>query len=223
MEKLILYTYYRSSCAFRVRIALNLKGIECEQRGVDLVKDGGQHLSDEYKKINPYNQVPAMVVMDSKGQKVTLIQSLAIIDYLDDMYPEPSLVPKDPLEKAKVRAIAECITSGIQPLQNMPILGEVAKWGGKKDEWAKNIISNRFQALELMLEQSVGKCCFGDNITLADVCLVPQVYNARRYGVDMTLFPTISRICSHLEQLEAFSKAHPREQPDCPPQLKAVV
>ncbi|XP_029642112.1 maleylacetoacetate isomerase [Octopus sinensis] len=202
----ILYSYWRSSCSWRVRIALALKNIPYEYKAVHLVKDGGQQHSDEFKKMNPMEQVPALVI-----DGITLTQSMAIMEYLNDTRPEPALLPKCPAKKAVVREICECIVSGIQPLQNVGVL---QKLGDKKMEWSLYWIEKGFHALENLLKQSAGKYCVGDEITMADLCLVPQVYNAERYNVNMESFPMISRINKDLLPLEAFKISHPSNQID---------
>ncbi|XP_064624073.1 probable maleylacetoacetate isomerase 2 [Lineus longissimus] len=209
--KPLLYSYFRSSCSWRVRIALALKGIEYETKALHLVK--GDQRSDDYKEVNPIGQVPSLVI---DGH--TLTQSLAILEYLEETRPDVPILPKDPAKRAEARAIAELIGSGIQPIQNLSVLQYVGD--EKKMEWAKHWIDRGFQALEKMLAKTAGKYCSGDDLTVADLCLVPQVYNANRFKVDMSKFPVILRVHAELEQLEAFKAAHPSRQPDCPEDLK---
>uniref|UniRef100_A0A0K8RHM9 Putative glutathione s-transferase n=1 Tax=Ixodes ricinus TaxID=34613 RepID=A0A0K8RHM9_IXORI len=211
--KPILYSYFRSSCAYRVRIALALKNVEYEQKTVNLIKDGGEQKSAEFTERNPMQQVP---VLEVNGEPLS--QSLAIIEYLEEKYPEPSLLPKDLVLRSKVRAIAELIASGIQPLQNIGILFKLEQ--SKRNEWAVEFISKGFQALEAVLAKTAGKYCVGDSVTMADACLVPQVYNAKRFKVDLAPYPTIVRVNNTLEKLEAFKAAHPCCQPDTPEELK---
>ncbi|XP_075568887.1 maleylacetoacetate isomerase isoform X1 [Pelecanus crispus] len=211
--KPILYGYFRSSCSWRVRIALALKGISYDLVPVNLLNDGGQQFSPEFKEVNPMRQVPAL-----KIDGITLSQSLAIIHYLEDTRPNPRLLPQDPKKRAQVRMIADHIASGIQPLQNLRVLKEM---GEKKKEWAQNCISSGFQALEQILQHTAGRYCVGDEVSMADLCLVPQVANAERFEVDMGPYPTISRINKALLELEAFKVSHPSRQPDTPAELRA--
>ncbi|XP_035184261.1 maleylacetoacetate isomerase isoform X1 [Oxyura jamaicensis] len=211
--KPILYGYFRSSCSWRVRIALALKGIAYDQVPVNLLKDGGQQLSPEFKAVNPMQQVPAL-----KIDGITLSQSLAIIHYLEDTRPNPRLLPQDPKKRAQVRMISDHIASGIQPLQNLRILKQM---GERKTEWAQKCIASGFQALEQVLQQTSGRYCVGDEVSMADLCLVPQVANAERFNVDLGPFPTITRINKALLELEAFKVSHPSRQPDTPAELRA--
>ncbi|XP_068729460.1 maleylacetoacetate isomerase-like [Montipora capricornis] len=212
MSKPILFSYFRSSCSWRVRTALSLKEIDYETHSVNLLKAENQEL--EYKKLNPIGQVPALVI---DGH--TLADSLTIMEYLDETRPEPPLFPKnDPYKKALVRQISHCIASGIQPLQNLSVLRYLGD--DRKAEWGHHFINKGFQNLEKILEGTSGKYCVGDEITMADICLVPQVYNANRFKVDMSPFPIISRINEALLQLDAFKASHPSKQPDCPEELR---
>ncbi|XP_019374291.1 PREDICTED: maleylacetoacetate isomerase isoform X2 [Gavialis gangeticus] len=213
LVKPVLYSYFRSSCSWRVRIALALKGITYDQVPVNLLKDGGQQLTAEFQVVNPMQQVPAL-----KIDGITLSQSLAIIEYLEETRPNPRLLPQDQKKRAQVRMISDHIVSGIQPLQNLAILQRV---GEKKLEWAQHYITNGFQALERILKHTAGRYCVGDEVSMADLCLVPQVYNAERYKVDLAPYPTITRINKALLELEAFQVSHPTKQPDTPPELRA--
>nr|KAF6484783.1 glutathione S-transferase zeta 1 [Rousettus aegyptiacus] len=198
--KPILYSYFRSSCSWRVRIALALKSIDYETIPVNLLKDGGQQFSKEFQALNPMKQ-------------------LAIIEYLEETRPTPRLLPRDPKKRASVRMISDLIAGGIQPLQNLSILKEVGQ--EKQLAWAQKAISSGFNALEQILQSTAGKYCVGDEVSMADLCLVPQVANAERFKVDLTLYPTISRINKSLLALEAFQVSHPCRQPDTPPELRA--
>lgn len=208
-----LYGYWRSTAAYRVRIALYLKGIEFENISVHLVKDGGEQFKSEYVDLNPAKLVPTLVDGD-----LSLNQSLAIIEYLDDKEDANVLLPKDPALKAKVRAVAQDIACDIHPLNNLRILkylkGNLGVSDEAKDAWYAHWILTGFAALEARLKATAGKFCFGDEVTLADVCLIPQLYNARRFNVPLDDFPLICQIEANCLALDAFDKAVPENQPD---------
>lgn len=211
--KPVLHGYFRSSCSWRVRIAFALKGIEYDQVPVNLIKDGGQQLTDQYKAVNPMRQVPAVNI-----DGVTISQSLAIIQYIDETRPGPPLLPADPKKRAQARMICDIISSGIQPLQNLYVIQKV---GAEKVQWAQHFINRGFEALETILKETAGTYCIGNEISMADICLVPQVYNADRYKVDLNKFPEIRRINQTLLEHEAFKVSHPSCQPDTPDDLRA--
>lgn len=188
-----------------------MKGIEYEYKAVHLVK--GEQLADDYKAMNPQALIPTLLI---DGQKLT--QSLSIIEYLEETRPNPSLLPKDPFKRSQARTLALIIGADIQPVQNLRVLKVVGD--ERKMEWGKNVIQSGFEALEKALQASAGKYCVGDSVTLPDLFLVPQVYNANRFKVDMSRFPTISRINEELSKLDSFIKSHPSNQPDCPEELK---
>ncbi|KAG7466423.1 hypothetical protein MATL_G00164560 [Megalops atlanticus] len=213
LMKPVLHGYFRSSCSWRVRIALALKGIEYDQVPVNLIKDGGQQLTDQYKALNPMQQVPAITI-----DGITLSQSLAIIQYIEETRPGPRLLPTDPQKRAQVRMISDLIASGIQPLQNLYVLQKI---GAEKLPWAQHFITRGFEALEPLLKETAGKYCVGDEISMADICLVPQVYNAERFKVDISHFPTIKRLNETLMEIEAFKVSHPSCQPDTPSDLRS--
>ncbi|WP_460862057.1 maleylacetoacetate isomerase [Rheinheimera gaetbuli] len=208
-----LYGYWRSSAAYRVRIALNLKQLSFENLPVHLVKNGGEQHSDSYKVLNPAELVPTFIDGD-----ISLNQSLAIIEYLEEMHPEPALLPQEPAAKAKVRALALDIACDIHPLNNLRVLqylsGTLALTDEAKTAWIQHWLHTGFNALEQRLTCSAGHYCFGDSLTLADICLVPQVYNAQRFSLDMTAYPVIAAIHHHCQQLAAFALAAPEQQPD---------
>ncbi|KAM8915452.1 maleylacetoacetate isomerase isoform 6-T6 [Spinachia spinachia] len=210
--KPVLHGYFRSSCSWRVRIAFALKGIEYDQVPVNLIKDGGQQLSDQYKKLNPMQQVPSVEI-----DGITISQSLAVIQYIDETRPGPALLPADPKKRAQVRMISDVIASGIQPLQNLHVLQKI---GAEKVQWAQHFIERGFQALEPILKQTAGKYCVGDEISMADICLVPQVYNAERFKVDVEQYPTIKRLNQTLLEIQAFKVTNPSCQPDTPADLR---
>lgn len=210
--KPVLHGYFRSSCSWRVRIAFGLKGIEYDQAPVNLIKDGGQQYTQQYKTLNPMQQVPAVEI-----DGITLCQSLAVIQYIDETRPgPPRLLPENPQKRAQVRMISDLIASGIQPLQNLYVMQKI---GAEKVQWAQHFINRGFQALEPILEQTAGKYCVGDEISMADICLVPQVYNAERFKVDIEPYPTIKRLNETLLEIDAFRTSHPSCQPDTPDDL----
>jgi len=215
MSKPILYSYFRSSSAYRVRIALNVKGVDYEYRPVHLVNDGGEQNKSDFVDLNPMKQVPFFVHENAK-----ISQSVAIIEYIDTVWDSPRLLPRDPVGAAKVREIVEIINSGIQPLQNLSTGIELKKrfeiTDDQKTAYWKHWIHKGFVALERQLKESSGTHCVGDHITTADLFLVPQVFNAERFEVDMGEFPTIKRVNEHLSKIEEFKKAHPAFQPDTP-------
>lgn len=208
-----LYSYFRSSAAYRVRIALNLKGIEVEQVGVHLVKDGGRQHTPEYRARNPQGLVPALELDD--GTVIT--QSLAIIDYLEAIRPEPRLVPADPVRAAKARAVALTIACDIHPLNNLRVLnylkGPLGHSQPEVDEWYRHwLLAGGLDAVEAMIEGE--RFCFGDSPSVADICLIPQVFNARRFKIDISHLKKIETVDRHCKELPAFLAAHPRRQPD---------
>ncbi|XP_012683628.1 maleylacetoacetate isomerase isoform X1 [Clupea harengus] len=211
--KPVLHGYFRSSCSWRVRIAFALKGMDYDQVNVNLVKDGGQQVTDQYKRLNPMQQVPAVTIDD-----MTLSQSLAIIQYIEETRPGPRLLPSDPKQRAQVRMICDIIASGIQPLQNLYVIKKI---GAEKESWANHFIQRGFEALEPILKQTAGVYCVGEEISMADICLVPQVYNAERFKVDIGQFPTIKRLNQTLLNIEAFKVSHPSCQPDTPAAVQA--
>jgi len=191
-----------------VRTALAWKGIEYEYIAVHLVKDGGEQLKETYAAINPMKAVPTFV--DTDGFVIS--QSSAIIEYLEETHPDRPLLPSSPKDRASVRRLCECISCDIQPRQNLCVLKAIGD--EKKMEWGKQWIDYGFQALEKLMETSAGKYSYGDNVTMADLFLVPQVYNAKRFSVDMSQYPIISRVHEALEQLPEFQKSHPSQMPD---------
>lgn len=210
-----LYSYFRSSAAYRVRIALNLKGLDYDIVPVHLVRHGGQQLTPEYRALNPDALVPTFVDGDE-----ALHQSMAIIEYIDEVHPAPPLLPSDPLGRARVRALAQNIACDIHPINNLRVLRylkqDLSVTEEAKNAWYVHWIVHGFTAFEARLAaQSVpGKFCYGDTPTLADCCLIPQVYNAERFQVEMSAFPRIAAINAHCLTLEAFAKAAPGAQPD---------
>ena len=207
-----LYSYFRSSAAYRVRIALNLKGLAYETVPVHLVKEGGHNRRPEFRAINPQMRVPALVAPTGD----VLIQSLAIIEYLDETHPEPPLLPKDPIARAQARALAEIVACDIHPLNNIGSLRylkrELHQEQAAIDAWYHHWVLAGFEALEALVRPGPYAC--GGAVTVADLCLVPQVYNARRLNVPLDKFPKIVAIDAACLALPAFDRARPENQPD---------
>ncbi len=210
-----LYNYFRSSASFRVRIALNLKGLSYDYIPVHLVKGGGQQFAAEFTAMNPAALVP---VLDDEGTLLT--QSLAIIEYLDETHPAPALLPADAVGRARARAIALAIACEIHPINNLRVLGYLTKTLGVSDEqknaWYRHWVETGLAAVESMLvgNPATGKCCHGDTPTIADICLVPQIFNAQRFNCNLDHVPTVMRIHEHCLTLPAFADATPMKQPD---------
>jgi maleylpyruvate isomerase len=207
-----LYSYFRSSAAYRVRIALNLKGIAYETVPVHLVKDGGHNRRPEYRAVNPQMRVPALAL----GSGEVLIQSPAIIEYLDETQPDPPFMPKDPIARAKARALATIVACDIHPLNNTSPLRYLKRAMHQEqsaiDAWYHHWVTEGFEALEALLEP--GPYCCGSAVTIADIFLVPQINNARRLKVPLDKFPKIVAIEAACLALPAFDRARPENQPD---------
>jgi maleylpyruvate isomerase len=214
-DDLVLYGYFRSSAAFRVRIALNLKRLNAEHNFVHLLKDGGQQFGAEYERLNPQHLVPTLV-----HNGYPLQQSLAIIEYLDEVFPDPPLLPGDPLARARVRAIACTVACDIHPLNNLRMRKYLHRQLGRGDDeirdWQVHWITLGFQAIETMLAGSeyTGRFCHGDGPTIADICLIPQMANAHALNMDLSPYPTLLRIEQAAYELPAFINAAPKNQPD---------
>lgn len=209
---LVLYSYFRSSAAFRVRIALNLKGLAAQMRFVHLLKEGGQQHTESYRALNPQEIVPTLIV---DGHAIG--QSLAIIEYLDELVPNPPLLPPDPLARARVRQMALSVACDIHPLNNLRVLRELKQLGLGDEarlDWQRHWIAEGFQALEAMLAKDGGEFCCGNAPTLADICLVPQMTNARRVQLDLAPYPRLLKIEEAAYRLPAFVAARPENQPD---------
>jgi len=205
-----LYGYYRSSAAFRVRIALNLKGVTVEHVFRHLRR--GEQCAPDYLALNPQGLLPTLVLDDG----TVLTQSVAIIEWLDETYPEPSLLPADPIRRAKVRAFAGAIACDTHPLQNLRVINEIRALSDENAmmAWARDVNETGLAACETLIAGEAGPFCFGERPTIADICLVPQMTNARRYGADLSGFRRLLAAEAAAMALPAFADAHPTRQPD---------
>jgi maleylacetoacetate isomerase/maleylpyruvate isomerase len=210
-----LYSYFRSSAAYRARIALNVKGLQYEYVAKHLMRDGGEHKRADYLAINPQGFIPAL---EHDGALIT--QSIAIIEYLDEVFPTPPLLPARAVERAVVRAMSLLVACDIHPLNNLRVLNYLKAPLGQESEatseWYKHWIAEGFAALEQLIAKhsSSGRYAFGDTVTMADVLLVPQVANSRRFQMDLAPYPVLKKVTAHLETLPGFSAARPESQPD---------
>lgn len=216
MAEFSLYSYFRSSASFRVRIGLNLKQIPFEYKPIHLIKDGGIQNTESYKELNPSKQVPTLV---HEGKVIG--QSVAILEYLDAVKPEKPLFPKDPFAHAQVLQICEIVNSGTQPYVNLNVLQHLEKSYGfdqaKKDEWAAHWCRLGFESLERILQKTAGKYAFGDTVTAADCFVIPQTFTAKRFHVDANDYPLVGRIAKTCLELPEFIAASPDKQPDYQP------
>lgn len=207
-----LYNYFRSSAAYRVRIALNLKGVDYDSTPIHLTKDGGKQFEPAFRAVNPQMRVPALKLDDG----TILLQSLAIIEYIDETVPQPPLLPKDPVERAQVRAVAQIVACDIHPIDNVAPLTYLRKQMKQDDAavnaWYQHWVVAGLDAIEALLPG--GTYAFGSQVTLADLCLVPQLYNARRFKVDLAKYPKIVAADAACQKLPAFEAAKPENQPD---------
>ena len=207
-----LYDYFRSSAAYRVRIALNLKGLTAEQVPVHLVRSGGEHKQAAYLVVNPQGLLPAL----ETDEGTVLAQSLAILEYLEEAHPDPALLPADAIARAQVRAICQMVACEIHPLNNLRVLqylkGELGHDQETVNTWYAHWITSGFKAIE----QVIGSdgYCFGGAVSMADTCLVPQIFNAHRFKVDLSPFPNVRKVEEVCGALDAFAQAHPAKQPD---------
>lgn len=213
-----LYNYWRSSASWRVRIALAHKGIAYEYVPVNLIKGGGEQHAEGYRAMNPLAQVPTLEWTDG-GVTRRLTQSLAIIEYLEETHPSPPLFPKDPYLRAKARQLAEVINSGVQPLQNLEPQRYVREeLKGDAKAWTRHFIERGMAALEAEARETAGRFLVGDEVTVADLCLVPQMLATRRFAGDPGAYPTLLRVEESCLALPAFRESHPERQPDAAPQ-----
>jgi len=215
VSALKLYTYFRSSAAFRTRIAINLKGIPVERISVDLRAPASEQRTPEFLAVNPQGLVPALI-----AEGTAIPQSLAIIEYLDELYPQPPLLPRAPIDRARVRAMALAVACDMHPLNNLRVLNYLRSPLEHDEDtvkrWYRHWIAEGFRALEQQAKHASadGRHMFGSALTLADVYIVPQMYNARRFDCDLAAYPTLRAICAHLEAMPAFAQAAPEAQPD---------
>jgi maleylacetoacetate isomerase len=212
-----LYTYWRSSASYRVRIALNLKSLPYVTHGVNLMREGGEQWSTAYREVNPQSRVPTLM---HDGLRFT--QSLAIIEYLDETFPDHRLIPRDPVDRARVRMLSQIIACDIQPLQNTSTTLYLKEKLRLDDEWVaiwlREWITRGLDAYNAHVERDhlSGKFSHGDTPTMADCCLIPQLYAASRFGVEVTRYPRLALIAENCAAMSAFQHAHPSKQPDAP-------
>lgn len=215
MSALTLHSYFRSSCAWRVRVALAWKALEYDYVAVHLLEGGGQQFSEAHRALNPSAQVPVLVV-----DGVPLAQSVAILEYLEERWPTPPLLPADALGRARVRQMVEVVNSGTQPLQNLLVMRLLEKEHGLSQaetrRFCQGAIARGLGALEALVAQHGHGFCLGSSVSLADLCLVPQLYNARRFDVDLGAMPRLLAVEARCFALPAFQVAHPDHQPDAP-------
>jgi maleylpyruvate isomerase len=208
-----LYGYWRSSCTWRVRIALAHKGLDYETVPVNLLE--GEQRAEGYTQRNPMRQVPTLEV-EQQGTTRRLTQSMAILEWLEETWPEPALLPEDPFERARARQLAEMVNAGIQPLQNFSGLLRLEELGVDRKKWGHEWIARGMAALEREMAETAGQFAVGDRVTFADLCLIPQLFNARRFEVEVSVYPTLSRVEQACAELPAFQAAHADRQPDAP-------
>jgi len=210
-----LYTFYKSSAAYRVRIAMNLKGLDYEALPINIVEDGGQQHEKSFHEVNPQELIPALI---DEGESYT--QSLAIIEYVDELNPEIPLMPESPRDRALVKAMALTIACDIHPLNNLRVLNYLREELGQNDDavqkWYAHWITINFEGLEEQVNAHGGDYCFGNTITIADIFLIPQMANAKRSKIDLTPFPKLCAIDKMLSEHPAFQAAAPEQQPDAP-------
>ncbi|KAM0367479.1 hypothetical protein ACHAO7_008017 [Fusarium culmorum] len=216
-----LYTYFRSSCSARLRIAMNVKSIKYDLTPVNLLKN--EQISDTHKALNPSGSVPVLIPPTSGSKPFRIGQSVAALEYLEEKHPEhPLLPPLSDLEaRANVRTLVDIICMDVQPVTNLRIMRRVRELGGNAEEWNCKLMTDGLRAYEEIAKDTAGKCSVGDELTMADVCLMPALWNADRFGVNLSAFPTVQRIAENLKDHPAVVKAHYQNQPDTPDNLKA--
>lgn len=216
MSDYTLHSYFRSSCSARIRIVLGLKGLSYETVPVNLLKD--EHLSDAHRALNPSASVPLLVC--PTADKFSIGQSVAALEYLEEVHPEVATLPSDPKARAIARSLVQIINADTQPVTNMRIMRRVKAFGQDPAEWNKELMADGLRAYEAVASKSAGKYSVGDAVTMADACLLPAYWNAERYKVDLSQFPTVCKIAANLEDHPAVKAAHPFRQPDCPEDLR---
>jgi maleylacetoacetate isomerase len=221
MSNYVLYAYFRSSCSARLRIVLNLKNISYDLVPINLLK--GEQLSAEHRALNPSASVPLLVSKRSSDQGFKIGQSVAALEYLEEVHPEVPILPAagDAKGRATVRVLCEIIAADTQPVTNLKIMKRVKALGGNPEEWNKELMTDGLRAYDNVAKNWAGKYSVGDNVTMADACLMPAVWNAQRFGVDLTQFPTIAKVVENLGLHPAVQKADYFAQPDCPEELRA--
>ncbi len=209
-----LFSYWRSSSSWRVRTALAFKGIDYDYESVHLINEGGQQHSDAHKARNPMEQVPTLEV-DIDGTTRYLAQSMAILEFIEEQYPQPALLPEDAFLRARARQLAEVVNSGIQPVQNLLLLQRLkASFDVDARQWCAPFIADGLRAYEALARETAGTFSVGDAPSFADICLIPQMYNARRFSVDMSEMELLLQIEQNCMELDAFEASHPDQQPD---------
>ena len=221
MSDYTLYSYFRSSCSARLRIALHIKSISYEVIPVNLLKN--EQLSDTHRALNPSASVPLLVPHNAQREGFKIGQSMAALEYLDEVHPENSLLPplSDPEGRALVRTLVDIVCADIQPVTNLRVMRRVRELGGSAEEWNRQFMTDGLRAYEVVAEKCAGKYSFADQVTMADACLMPAVWNAERFGVDIAAFPTVKRIAENLKDHPAVTKAHYFNQPDTPEELRS--
>ncbi|KPM39751.1 hypothetical protein AK830_g6832 [Neonectria ditissima] len=220
MADYTLYSYFRSSCSARIRIALALKSIPYDIVPVNLLKN--EQLSEKHQALNPSASIPVLACSDTQGNVFEIRQSLAALEYLDERHPEVPLLPplSDPAARASVRTLADIVAADIQPPTNLRIMRRVRELGGNAEEWNRQLMSDGLRAYEAVAEKCAGRYSVGDDFSMADVCLIPAVWNAERFGVDISQFPTVERIAGNLNKHPAVMQGHYFNQPDTPGELR---
>ncbi|KND86590.1 putative glutathione S-transferase [Tolypocladium ophioglossoides CBS 100239] len=221
MANYTLYSYFRSSCSARLRIILNLKGISYNLVPVNLLK--GEQLSESHRALNPSASVPLLVSRRPRDDGFKIGQSVAALEFLEEVHPETPILPpaSDAKARAVVRTLVAIVCADTQPVTNLRIMRRVRALGGSAEEWNKELMTDGLRAYEAVAKDHAGKYSFGDGITMADACLLPAAWTAERFGVDLGAFPVISRVVGNLNQHEAVKKAHYFNQPDTPENLRA--
>jgi maleylpyruvate isomerase len=210
--KLVLHSYWRSSASHRVRIGLGLKQLPYDYAAINILQ--GEQFAEAYRAKNPISQVPTLEITEDDGTRVALTQSLAILEYLDERWPDPPILPRDPFLRARARALAEIVNAAIQPLQNMSTLKRIKALGGDDAAWIRPYIADGLAAFSRIAAEVSGTFCVGNTPTIADCCLVPQLNGARRFQVDLEPYANLLAIEAHCLPLPAFADAMPHHQPD---------